>query len=183
VLIGVPDNTPVTLTTRLTVVIQQATELLRHGRHQRQADGITALTAQEGTTVVVLAETSTTRTARRPTTPSQPCGNCSADKDRLAVPQRQLGAAKPRKRKIGDIVKEIQPADEPAIAAVRDLFRNAGVIDNRLRSPPQTRNASCPERGSHFDRAAHPPAHSQAQGRSETPEPACHQACRRTRRA
>ncbi len=133
VLIGVRDDTPVPLTTRLTVVIQQADELLRHGKHQRQSDGITALTTPEGTAVVVLAETDYD--------PDNPPPDDAKPAVRQMLGRRGIVSQflnanwvppKPRKRKVGDIVKEIQPADEPAIAAVRDLFRNAGVIDNRL---------------------------------------------------
>lgn len=150
-LTGVPDDTPATLTARLTVVTHQAADLLSHGAHQRHADAIPCLTAPEGTAVAVLAETD-----YDPDSPPPP-------DDAKPLLRQLLGARdivsqflnvnweppRPRKRKVGDIIKEIEPADEPAIAAVRDLLRNAGVIDNRLAAA-----TADPSRSAALDRAA-----------------------------
>ena len=133
ILTGIPDDTLVTLTARLTVVTHQATELLRHGTHQRHAEAVPCLTAPEGTAVAVLAETDYD--------PDSPPSDDAKPLVRQLLGDRDIvsqflnvnwAPPRPRKRKVGDIIKEIEPADEPAIAAVRDLLRNAGVIDNRL---------------------------------------------------
>jgi hypothetical protein len=132
-LTGVPDDTPVTLTARLTVVTHQATELLRHGTHQRHAEAIPCLTAPEGTAVAVLTETDYAPDSPPPDDAKPLVRQLLASHDIVSqFLNVNWAPPRPRKRKVGDIIKEIQPADEPAIAAVRDLLRNAGVIDNRL---------------------------------------------------
>jgi len=132
-LAGVPDDTPVTLTKRLTVVTHQAAELLRHGTHQRYTDEIACLTAPEGTAVAVLAETDYDPDSPPPDDAKPLMRRLLAGHGIVSqFLNVNWAPPRPRKRKVGDIIKEMQPADEPAIAAVRDLFRNAGVIDNRL---------------------------------------------------
>ena len=149
-LAGIPDNSPVALTARLTVVTHQAAELLRHGTHQRGTDATPFLTGPEDSAIAVLAETDYD--------PDSPPA------DDAKPPVRRLLAShgivsqflnvnwappRPRKRKVGDMLKEIHPSDEPGTAAVRDLFRNAGVIDNRLAAA-----TAAPKRVGALDREA-----------------------------
>ena len=132
-LAGIADDQPVHLTTRLSVVFHHAETLLAHGPHPRSLHGIPWIDAPEDTGVAVLAETYWD--------PEGP------PKDDAKHPMRRLLAGhgviaqfvnsnwtlpKPRKRTIKGEVRMTVPKDEPAIAAVRDLLRHAGVIDNRL---------------------------------------------------
>lgn len=132
-LAGVPDGTVIWMTQRLSVVMHQAGELLRHGTHERSLEGMSCLDIPEGTALAVLAETDWD--------PEKP------PDDDAKHPVRRLLAGhgaitqflnanwelpRPRKRTIRGVTRLIQPTDEPAIAAVRDLLRHAGVIDNRL---------------------------------------------------
>lgn len=134
-LAGVADDHPVSLTPRLSVVFHNASVLLTHGPGPRTLHGIPWMDAPEGTGVVAFAET-----YWDPENPPQ-------DKDDAKHPVRRLLAeagvvsqflrsnwtmAKPRQRTIKGEVRPTVPKDEPAIAAARDLFRQAGVIDNRL---------------------------------------------------
>ena len=133
VLAGIPDDSPVAITARLTVVTHQAAELLRHGTHQRETDTIPFLTAPEDTAIAVLAETDYD--------PDSPPADDAKPRVRRLLASHGIvsqflnvnwAPPRPRKRRVGGILREIQASDEPGTAAVRDLFRNAGVIDNRL---------------------------------------------------
>lgn len=132
-LTGVPDDTPATLTARLTGVTHQAADLLRHGAHERHARAIPCLTASEGTAVAVPAETDYDPDNPPPPDDAKPLVRQLLGSHDIVSQFLNVNWAppRPRKRKVGDIIKEIEPAVEPAIAAVRDLLRNAGVIDNR----------------------------------------------------
>lgn len=130
---GAPDDTVIAMTQQLSVVMHHAGGLLRHGPHDRSLDGMTCLDIPARTALAVLAET------------DWDPGNPPEDDAKHPV-RRLLGrhgtvaqfinanwaAPAPRKRTIQGVTQLIQPADEPAIAAVRDLLRQAGVIDNRL---------------------------------------------------
>jgi hypothetical protein len=132
-LAGVSDDQPVRLTDRLTVVFHQAGNLLTHGNHARTVDGITWLEPQPDTAIAVLAETYWDP-------------DCPPEHDAKHTVRRILGEhgvvsqfirsnwtpSKPRNRTRNGVTEVIVPRDEPAIAAVRDLLRHAGVIDNRL---------------------------------------------------
>ena len=132
-LAGIADDHPVHLTQRLSVVFHHAESLLAHGPDPRTLHGIPWLDASDDIGVVVLAETEWD--------PEDP------PKDDAKHPVRRLLAAqallaqflnskwslpKPRKRTVKGEVRMTVPKDEPAIAAARDLLRQAGVIDNRL---------------------------------------------------
>lgn len=132
-LAGIADDHPVDLVSRLSVVFHNAAILLAHGPGARTLRDVPWLDASDDTGVAVLAETEWD--------PEDP------PKDDAKHPVRRLLAArgavaqflnsnwslpKARKRTVKGEVRMTAPKDEPAIAAVRDLLRSAGVIDNRL---------------------------------------------------
>jgi hypothetical protein len=130
---GVPDDHPVSLTPRLSAVLHNASSLLSHGTHPRTLDGAPWLDTEPDTAVVVLAETDWD--------PAAPPKNDAKPAVRRLLAERGIVAQflssrrapiRTRKRVIDGELRVIEPGDAPATAAVRDLFRHAGVFDNRL---------------------------------------------------
>jgi hypothetical protein len=132
-LAGIADDQPVPLTDRCTVVIHKDTRLLEHGTHKRLLDGITCLQTPPATAVAALVETDWD--------PDNPPDNDAKNPLREALASHGIVTQflngnwtppEPRKRTRKGVTTVVYPRDEPAIAAVRDLLRHAGVIDNRL---------------------------------------------------
>ncbi len=132
-LAGVPDGTVTPMTRRLSVVMHQAGDLLRHGDHDRGIGSLTWLDTPDGTELAVLAETDWD--------PAKPPDDDAKHAVRRILASRgtvtqflnaNWEAPKPRKRTVRGVTSLIQSSDEPGAAAVRDLLRAAGVIDNRF---------------------------------------------------
>lgn len=132
-LAGVSDDQPMRLTGRLTVVFKENSELLSHGSHARTVKGNRWLEPEPDTAIAVLAETHWD--------PDNPPDNDAKHPVRRMLGEHGVVAqfinskwepSKPRQRTRNGVTRVITPRDEPAIAAVRDLLRCAGVIDNRL---------------------------------------------------
>ncbi|SDY77370.1 protein of unknown function [Saccharopolyspora shandongensis] len=132
-LVGASDENPVPLTERLTVVFHQNPDLLDHGTQDRTANGIAWLEPKPDTAIAVLAETDWD--------PDNPPENDAKHPLRRTLGEHGVVAQfinsnwtppKPRTRTRNGVTRVVTPRDEPAIAAVRDLFRHVGVIDNRL---------------------------------------------------
>lgn len=130
---GVPDDQPVSLTPRLSAVLHNASLLLNHGTHSRTVDDAPWLNTEPDTAVVVLAETDWD--------PAAPPKNDAKHTVRRLLAERGIVAqflnsrrapTRTRKRVIDGELRVVEPGDAPATAAVRDLLRHAGVIDNRL---------------------------------------------------
>ncbi len=147
-LAGVADDRPVQLTSRLTVVLHQAESLLTHGPATRSLHDIPWLDAPENTAVVALAETWWDPEDPPKDDAKHPVRRLLAD---LGIVVQFINSnwtlPKPRKRTIKGVVRVTTPKDEPSIAAVRDLLRQAGVIDNRLAvATAQSRLEGCLDR-------------------------------------
>lgn len=141
-LAGIPDGQTIQLTDRLSVIMAEAGHILDHGPQPRVLNDQAWLKAQPGTGIAALAETFWD--------PEDPPKD-----DAKPIVRRLLGEegivsqfinsnwtpAKPKaanKAKTKDaqgnetIVQPKKASDYPAIGAMRDLFRQAGVIDDRL---------------------------------------------------
>lgn len=128
---GVADATPIQLSDRCTVVFHRDPDLVRHGNHERFLDGVDALQQSQGVAVAAFVETDW-----------QP----DTENDAKPILRRSLAArgvvtqfldsnwtpGRPRKRTSNGVATVVEPRDEPGLAAARDLFRAAGVIDHRL---------------------------------------------------
>lgn len=132
-LAGVTDNHPVHLTRRLSVVLHHAGPLLTHGTGPRNVHDIPWLDAPDDTGVVALAETEWD--------PEAPPTDDAKHAVRRLLAQRGVVVQflnsnwtlpESGKRTIKGATRDTEQKDEPAIAAVRDLLRQAGVIDARL---------------------------------------------------
>ncbi|MFI5734972.1 RNaseH domain-containing protein [Kribbella sp. NPDC051587] len=141
-LLGILDGEVIQLTPRLSVIMAAGGNLLQHGDHQRQIGNEPWLRSSTGTAVAVLAETYWDP-EDRPAGDAKPVvrrllGNrgvvCQFVNSNWEPPKPRSSA----KNRAGDKPLESGPkssdagTDHPAIGAVRDLFRQAGVIDDRL---------------------------------------------------
>lgn len=132
-LAGIADDHPVDLTQRLSVVLHDAEVLLAHGPGPRTLHGIPWLDASDDTGVVVFAETEWDSEDPPKDDAKHPVRRLLAAQDVVAqFLNSNWTLPKPRKRTVKGEVRLTVPKDEPAIAATRDLLRQAGVIDNRL---------------------------------------------------
>jgi hypothetical protein len=128
-LTGVMDDVPIDLTDRLSVVFRRAPELVSHGNHLRDINGLTCLAGDDGQAVLAWLETfwegAPVQDDAKPT--------LRAELGKGGIVAQFLNAnytpKKPRRRRDGTIP---EPEDHPAQAALRDLLRQAGVVDNRL---------------------------------------------------
>ena len=132
-LAGVPDGTVVSMTERLAAVMHQAGDLLRHGDHDRGIGSLTWLDTPDGTGLAVLAETDWDP-GKPPEDDAKPAVRRLLASHGIVTQflNANWEAPKPRKRTVRGVTSLIQPSDEPAAAAVRDLLRATGVNDNRL---------------------------------------------------
>ncbi|MFD3705775.1 RNaseH domain-containing protein [Nocardia sp. NPDC058658] len=132
-LAGIDDDTPVALTPRLSVVLHKAEALLAHTPGTRSVQAIPWLEAPDGTGVIAFAETEWNPEHPPEHDAKYPVRRALAN---VGVVVQFLNSnwilPKPRKTKVKGVVRIIQAKDEPAIAAGRDLLRQAGLIDNRL---------------------------------------------------
>lgn len=137
-LAGVPDGKVVQLSPRLSAVMAAGGDLLEHGPHLRELGSRPWLEVPQQTALVVLAET-----YWDPEDP--PEGDAKPAVRRLLggrdivcqflnsrwEPKKPKSAKKPAPDADGAVVDAV-PVDHPAIGAVRDLFRQAGIVDDRL---------------------------------------------------
>lgn len=132
-LAGLPDDHLIQLTDRLSVVLHHAPVLLAHGPASRTVHDIPWLNAPDDTAIAALAETEWD--------PDDPPKDDAKHRVRLLLALRNVVAQflnskwtppKPHKYTIKGEARIRVGKDEPAIAAVRDLLRHAGIIDNRL---------------------------------------------------
>lgn len=138
-LVGAADDTPIALTPRLSVVFHYNPHLVAHGDHPRDLDELTCLNGEDNEAVINWVETSwhgsTVEHDAKPTLRTEfgKRGIVAQFLNANYTPKRS------RRRKDGTI----PPAeDHPAQSALRDLFRQAGVIDDRLAAATTTdRNA------------------------------------------
>lgn len=130
---GVPDDQPVRLTQRLSAVLHNASLLLAHGPHSRTLDDVPWLDTDPGTAVVVLAETEWD--------PADPPMHDAKHAVRRLLAHHGIvsqflnsrrSPPKTRRRVINGELRVVEPGDVPATAAVRDLLRQSGVVDNRF---------------------------------------------------
>lgn len=145
-LVGAADDVPVSLTPRLSAVMHHDQELVPHGDHPRDLDGLTCLTGDNDLAVIAWVETSWDGSAIEHD--AKPILRTEFGKRGIVAQflNSNYTPKKPRRRKDG----AIPPAeDHPAQSALRDLFRQAGVIDDRLatattndRTAPLTRAAT-----------------------------------------
>lgn len=130
---GSPDDVAVTLTPALTAVFHKADDLLRHGAHARTLADIPYLDAPAGTATVALAETWFDADDPPADDAKSPVRRLLARKEVISqFVNANWTRPEPRSRTVRGVTTVTEPSDEPATAAVRDLFRHAGVIDNRL---------------------------------------------------
>jgi hypothetical protein len=124
--LSAPDGAEIPISERVTMVFHHAPQVIGHGKQMRDLAQIPALTAPDDGAVVALVETTL------PTTKEE------KDDDAKPVLRKKLGA-------LGIVsqfldAKYEQPEedeapegpDHPSKAAIRDLFRAAGVIDDRV---------------------------------------------------
>lgn len=165
-LTGIPDDQPVTLTRRISAVLHHAPTLLTHGTHARTLDGIPWLdptttsdniggeASEEAgeDAIAVLAET-----YWDPANPPAPAEDSKHPVRRLLAQQgvvsqfvnSRRAPTRARRRVVDGRLQIVEPSDQPATAAVRDLLRQCGVLDNRLAAA--TAN---PRLAGHLDREA-----------------------------
>lgn len=130
VLWGVLDDEPMALTDRLSVVFHRAADALAHGEHDRDLDSLECLRGDDDMAVVVLAET---RWEPGTTIEHDAKPALRADLGRRGIVAQFVNGnyepKRPRRRPDGTTPI---PEDYQMVVAVRDLLRQAGVVDNRL---------------------------------------------------
>ncbi|MEV0246003.1 RNaseH domain-containing protein [Nocardia sp. NPDC050712] len=128
-LVGFQDGEPVEFTSRLSAVFHRDESLLAHGSHERDLHEIPHVHAEPDAAVVAWVETrwkdeKITHDAKPP---------LRSGLANLGVVAQFLDAnnppAPPRRLPDGTVSTVV---DYPAVAGLRDLLRQAGVIDNRL---------------------------------------------------
>ncbi|MER6971194.1 RNaseH domain-containing protein [Nocardioides sp. NPDC000445] len=119
------DLVPTALTPRVDVVFEHTPDLVRHGDHSRDLGGLKSLKTSPGQAAIALVET---------TYPSQAEKNVDA-KPRLRRALGELGIVSQFIDADFEAPSPTDNAGEPdhqSIAAVRDLFRAAAVMDRRV---------------------------------------------------
>ena len=142
VLEGVANDIPIPVTNRLSVTFHRAPEVIAHGDHHRDLDGLTCLEAADGEAVAALVETEWKR-GDAVLNDAKPILRAELGK-RGVVTQflsSHYQASRPRQGRDGSTRPIV---DHQAEAAGRDLFRQAGVIDNRLAAATTSRRLAFP---------------------------------------
>lgn len=123
--VGLPDDHDVALTDRLSIVLHHCPNELKHGKQERDLSSIECLHQQSQHAVAVLAETH--YDDANVVNDAKPILRTALGRRGIVVQflNANYTPGKPRR-------SETTVADHPAAMAVRDLFRQAGIIDTRL---------------------------------------------------